>query len=96
MSFDPQSEPSAAPLAPRTTATLTITLRELLQRGMVEREQFEVHLRRHRHPLQTSLRGAHGLVGCEHVQKRNNACMRMQASAGGRGMHAVYGRIDIW
>ena len=79
-----------------TPGAAALSTRGRLQRVVDECDHVELRLRRHGRLSHRSLRGAHGLVGCEHVQERNNACMMMQARAGGRGMHTVYGRIDIW
>ena len=78
-----------------TTGAAALSTRGRLQRGVDERDHVELRLRRHGRLSHRSLRGAHGLVGCERVWQRINACVMAQAKAGGRRTRTVYGKIDL-
>ena len=78
-----------------TTGAAALSTRGRLQRGSDERDHVELRLRRHGRLSHRSLRGAHGLVGCERVWQRINACVMVQAKAGGRRTRTMYGKIDV-
>ena len=88
-------DPSGATSLCKTASVASLTTHGRLQREVDECEQLEVHLRRHRRLSHRPLRGAHGLVGCERVSQRVNTRRTMQAGAGGRRTHTVYGTVDI-
>ena len=78
-----------------TTGAAALSTCGRLQRGVDERDHVELRLRRHGRLSHRSLRGAHGLVGCERVWQRINACVMVQAKAGGRRTRTMYGKIDV-